>query len=173
MAEWLGIGLQNRAQQFDSAWYLHSTPRLQYEPRRFSFAATSFFVTFVLDMAQHNAVGKWGEDIACDALLVEGATIRERNWRCGHYEIDIVATKGDELIFAEVKTRSSDFGDPLDAVDSRKISRMVRAAEAYLRSTDIEGIACRFDLFGITGTPGDYTVEHIPDAFYPPLRRYR
>lgn len=24
MAEWLGIGLQNRAQQFDSAWYLKS-----------------------------------------------------------------------------------------------------------------------------------------------------
>ncbi len=24
MAEWLGNGLQNRVQQFESAWYLHS-----------------------------------------------------------------------------------------------------------------------------------------------------
>ncbi len=123
-------------------------------------------------MAWHNQVGKWGEDIACRMLVSEGATIRERNWRCGNYEIDIIASQGNEFIFAEVKTRSNPDEDPLEAVDKAKIRHIVRAADSYLRGSRIP--ACpRFDLFAIRGTPEDYTVEHIPDAFHPPLKTYR
>lgn len=123
-------------------------------------------------MANHNELGKWGEDLACEVLLEQGAVIRDRNWRLGHLELDIVASKGDELIVAEVKTRADRSEDPLEAVDKRKISHMVRAAEAYLRAHDLQ-LGIRFDLFAVCGTPADYEVEHIPDAFYPPLRTYR
>ncbi len=107
-------------------------------------------------MAHHNELGRWGEDIAAAALEAEGAVIRERNWRMGRLEIDIVACKGADLIFA----------------DERKIAHMVRAAEAYLRGCDVP-FGVRFDLFAIRGTPSSHTVEHIPDAFYPPLKSYR
>jgi len=123
-------------------------------------------------MAHHNELGRWGEDIAAAALEAEGAVIRERNWRMGRLEIDIVACKGADLIFAEVKARADAGEDPLEAVDERKIAHMVRAAEAYLRGCDVP-FGVRFDLFAIRGTPSSHTVEHIPDAFYPPLKSYR
>ena len=122
-------------------------------------------------MARHNDLGKWGEQIACDTLVAAGCAIVDRNWRIGHYEIDIVAMRGDRLIFVEVKTRSGHDIDPLDAVDRNKINHMVRSANKYLEINrfphDIQ-----FDLIAVTGDPDDYKVDHIPDAFYPPLRTY-
>ena len=123
-------------------------------------------------MARHNELGKWGEDMAAGKLIADGCAIVERNWRLGHYEIDIIATKDDVLIVAEVKTRSNADEDPLEAVDRRKISHMVRAAEAFCNGCGWRG-NLRFDLLTVCGTPEDYTLEHVPDAFYPPLKTYR
>lgn len=122
-------------------------------------------------MAQHNEVGQWGERLACEKLLLEGATIREHNWRCGHYEIDIIASKDDTLIFGEVKTRTDMEDDPLDAIDKRKISFMIRSARAYMQQVGFPADV-RFDVFAINGTPSDYKIEHIPDAFHIPLKTY-
>ena len=58
-------------------------------------------------MAAHNTLGKKGEDAAVAYLEQNGYTIRDRNWRKNHLELDIVAVKGDELIIVEVKTRSN------------------------------------------------------------------
>lgn len=123
-------------------------------------------------MAKHNDTGKWGEDIACEALIAEGATIRERNWRMGHLEIDIVAQTDNSIVFAEVKTRSDHDDDPLEAITRAKMLAMVKAADTYLRTHELPHYP-RFDVFAITGTPDDYRIEHIPDAFYPPLKTYR
>lgn len=123
-------------------------------------------------MAEHNDLGKWGEDIACDELVRLGCTIVERNWKMGRLEIDIIAALDDTLIFAEVKTRADRNEDPLEAVDARKIKHMAAAADAFLRECETPYYA-RFDLFGIKGTPKDFEVEHVADAFYAPLRSYR
>ncbi len=123
-------------------------------------------------MARHNELGKWGEQLAVDRLVDDGFAILQRNWRMGHLEIDIIARKDATVVFAEVKTRAEKDLDPLEAVDKRKIAHMVRAAEAYLKAKDWP-YQVRFDLFAVNGTPDDYTLEHIPDAFYPPLRTYR
>lgn len=123
-------------------------------------------------MADHNDLGKWGEDIACDELVRLGCTIVERNWKMGRLEIDIIAALGDTLIFAEVKTRADRSEDPLDAIDNRKIRHIATAADQYLRACDTPYYA-RFDLFAIKGTPEDFEVEHVVDAFYAPLRSYR
>ena len=123
-------------------------------------------------MAGHNELGKWGEQLAVDRLVDDGFAILHQNWRMGHLEIDIIARKDATVVFAEVKTRAEKDLDPLEAVDKRKIAHMVRAAEAYLKAKDWP-YQVRFDLFAINGTPDDYTLEHIPDAFYPPLRTYR
>lgn len=119
-------------------------------------------------MAQHNITGQWGEDLACEILIKKGYTIRERNLRIGHYEIDIIAMKGNRIIFVEVKTRTNTDSDPLDAIDNKKILRMTRAANSYITTFDIPQEP-QFDIITIIGNPYDYTTEHIPDAFTAPL----
>ncbi len=123
-------------------------------------------------MARHNELGKWGEDLACEKLVAEGCAIVERNWRMGHFEVDIVAMKGNRIIFAEVKTRANATSDPLDAIDKRKIMRMSVSADAYIRHSNCKHEP-QFDVFAISGTPNEYTLEHIPDAFFPPLKTYK
>lgn len=122
-------------------------------------------------MARHNETGKWGEDLAADYLAAKGYAIAERNWRAGHYEIDIVAYYGSRIIFVEVKTRSNVEDDPLEAIDRNKALRLVRAAIAYVNTFDIDH-EIQFDIIAINGYPDNYRIEHIPDAFESPLRTY-
>ncbi|MDE6288261.1 MAG: YraN family protein [Muribaculaceae bacterium] len=122
-------------------------------------------------MARHNETGRWGEDLACEKLVREGYAICERNWRMGHYEIDIVAMKDNFVVFCEVKTRSDGDIDPLEAIDEKKIRHMATSADVYMKHKDVHYDA-RFDVFGISGNPEEYKIEHIEDAFWPPLKRY-
>ncbi len=113
--------------------------------------------------------GKWGEDLACQLLVSQGYAIVERNWKMNHLEVDIIASKGNMLVFVEVKTRSN--ADPVESVDRRKRQRTIGAADVFLRefSTALE---YRFDIISVTGEPGNVKIEHIPDAYFPPLTRY-
>lgn len=127
------------------------------------------------EMARHNDLGKWGEQLAVDMLVTKGYAIAERNWRTGDMEIDIVAMKGARIVFVEVKTRSDNGFDPADAVDRRRMMRMVRAADSYVRSHGIPH-EVQFDVVFVVGSPaGDVPprIEHIEDAFLPPLRTIR
>lgn len=120
-------------------------------------------------MAQHNEFGQISEDRAAAYLMARGYTIRDRNWRIGHKELDIVAQKNGVLVIIEVKARQNDqFGDAIDAVTDEKIHRIIQAANAYVRYHRID-LPVRFDIIAITGTPGHQTVEHIEDAFYPSI----
>lgn len=120
-------------------------------------------------MAQHNEFGKISEDRAAAYLMTRGYTIRDRNWRLGHKELDIVAQKNDTLAIVEVKARRSNrYGDAIEAVTDDKIRKVVQAANAYVRYHRIN-LNVRFDIIAITGEPGHQTIEHIEDAFYPPL----
>lgn len=120
---------------------------------------------------------KWGqeaEQIASEYLLKEGYTIRERNWRMGKYEIDLILEKDNTIIFVEVKARRGDNIAPVDAVDLRKQQRTVRAGDAYLRMLPMM-YSYRFDIVAITGTSESYTLEHLEEAFMPQVnggRRY-
>ncbi|HBI59129.1 MAG: YraN family protein [Duncaniella sp.] len=122
-------------------------------------------------MARHNELGAWGEKVAREYLLTQGYAIGGENTRIGNYEIDFIAMKGDRIVFVEVKTRSTDYVDPLEAVDSRKRARLVRAADEYIRSMNIR-LEPQFDIITVVGSPEKYEIEHFPDAFFPPLRSY-
>ena len=123
-------------------------------------------------MAEHNDLGKSGENAAVAYLEQKGYLIRDRNWRRGHFELDIVAAKDNELIVVEVKTRSDTlFAAPEDAVDLPKIKRTVRAADAYIRLFQID-TPVRFDIITVVGNDGNFKVEHIEEAFYPPCLLY-
>ena len=123
-------------------------------------------------MAKHNTVGKWGEDVACEKLIKDGYAIIERNWRLHHYEIDIIASKGTRIAFVEVKTRTNPKEDPIEAVDQRKMRHMVVSANVYITNSKTQ-LEPQFDIIGISGTPNDYTIEHLEDAFFPPLKVYK
>lgn len=120
-------------------------------------------------MAQHNELGKQGEDIAEHLLQEKGYDILERNWRWRKNEIDLIATKENILVFVEVKSRrDSIFGNPEDAIDMPKIRRTVTAAEAYIKKKKFDG-KVRFDVISIVGMKQPFEIKHIEQAFYPPL----
>jgi len=121
-------------------------------------------------------IRQWGmaaENIAAEFLLRKGYTIRERNWRPkgSHLEIDIIAQLGKEMVFVEVKARNSDGIDPVEAVDTAKIKKIVRAANIYLAALPHE-FFYRFDIITVKGDEAEYELDHIPDAFLPPLSTY-
>ena len=102
-------------------------------------------------MAIHNILGKAGEDAAAKYLEQNGYTIRDRNWRKNHLELDIVADKDKELIIVEVKTRSNtDYIEPQDAVNWQKIRRIVVAADAYIKHFCLDA-PVRFDIITAVG----------------------
>ena len=123
-------------------------------------------------MAEHNQTGKDGEMTAVEHLKSKGYQILHTNWRKGRYELDIVAKTNDELVIVEVKTRS---GIPLEtpetAVDKHKINHIVMATDLYIKIFDID-LPVRFDIISITGYHPNYIIDHIEDAFYPPLKTY-
>jgi putative endonuclease len=111
------------------------------------------------------ALGKEGEELALQYLLKKGYTLLERNWRFHHKEVDIIATDGHDLVFVEVKTRSSEwFGTPEEAVDEKKQRYLMTAAEAYIRWRNND-TNIRFDVVSIMLKPGYQSIDHIVDAF--------
>lgn len=120
-------------------------------------------------MAHHNTVGQAGEDAAASYLENHGYHIRHRNWRKGHLELDIVAFKDSELVVVEVKTRTdTNFILPQEAVTAQKIRRTVIAADTYLKLFGIDH-PVRFDIITVVGKEGNFKIEHLKEAFYPPM----
>ena len=96
------------------------------------------------------ALGRYGEDLAARYLAERGMEVLDRNWRCEHGEIDLVALDGDCLVVCEVKTRRSTlFGDPVEAVTWRKAARLRRLASAWLADHDLRPAGVRIDVVGI------------------------
>lgn len=106
--------------------------------------------------------------MAREHLLAQGYAINAQNTRIGHYEIDFIAIKDGQIVFAEVKTRSFETGDPYEILPPAKIRKLCRAADIYLHEYDID-LEPRFDLIAVVGNPDHYEVKHYPDAFFPPL----
>lgn len=124
---------------------------------------------FSSGMATHNIRGKTGEDEAVAYLQRQGISVLHRNWRSGHKELDIVGREGDELVVVEVKSRRNTlFGQPENAIDNRKIRRIVAATDAYLKRFAID-LPVRFDVVTVIGDQPPYRIEHIREAFFPPL----
>lgn len=117
-------------------------------------------------MAEHNELGKFGEELAVEFLQKNGYDILETNWIFQKAEIDIIAQKDKTLAVVEVKTRSStDFGLPQDFVKPSKIKLLVKAINEYIVSNDLE-TTVRFDIIAINKEGNTYKIEHIEDAFY-------
>jgi putative endonuclease len=85
-----------------------------------------------------------------------------RNWRCRHGEIDLIAEEDGTVVFAEVRSRTSNsFGGAAESITSAKRDRLLAAARLYLSSRP--EAHCRFDVFLVEGEPRQ--VRWIRDAF--------
>ena len=123
-------------------------------------------------MDEHLKTGTIGEELACRYLESLGYTIHERNWRYGHKEVDIIAQWGLTLVIAEVKTRSSgSYLKARESVTRDKERLLIQAADHYVRLHHLE-LEVRYDIIALDIAPDrTYTIEHIPNAFHPTLRR--
>lgn len=121
-------------------------------------------------MAEHNDTGSTGEQLAARFLEEQGYQVLHRNWRHGRHEIDLVAQHGQQLVFVEVKTRSStQYGQPEEAVRKGKRGKLIKAANAFIAETG-RTLAVRFDIVSVILHPcGRPYIHHIPDAFYPTI----
>jgi putative endonuclease len=117
-------------------------------------------------MAEHNELGKLGEELAVEFLRKNGYEILETNWTFQKAEIDIIAKKENILAIVEVKTRSSiEFGLPQDFVKPKKIQLLVKAVDAYVIERDLD-IDVRFDIIAIHKEGKSFAMDHLIDAFY-------
>ena len=115
---------------------------------------------------QNQEYGRMAEQAAADYLVSKGFVIRHRNWSppSGHV--------GTLFAFVEVKARSGTFTDPMAAVSPRKITLLTRAANAYLHTLqgpEADMAEARFDVIAVSGNAPLWNIEHIPDAFVPPI----
>ena len=116
---------------------------------------------------RHLKTGRKGEEAASRYLRRRGYRILERNFRSPFGELDIIARRGDLLVFCEVKTRTGGSREEaLEAVDRRRRERMARAASFYLaRAGDPEARRCRFDVIALLYEGGKWKIVHVEDAF--------
>ena len=116
-------------------------------------------------------LGKRGEDIACSHLQEAGHLILERNWRSGHFEIDIISLDSEGIHFVEVKSRQKSIqAPPQENVNVAKQRKITAGALRYLNSP--RGIQCRdlecfFDVIAVTFNGAKVSVEWIPHAYIP------
>jgi putative endonuclease len=89
-------------------------------------------------MAEHNDLGKYGEQLASEYLINKGFKIVRKNYRSGKGEIDIVTInpKG-KYVFFEVKTRKGG-GEPEQAVNKKKIKLLLETIDHYKYENKIE-----------------------------------
>jgi len=116
-------------------------------------------------------LGQDGEEAAAAYLRRQGYEILEQRWHLHHLELDIVAFDNatHEIVFVEVKTRATpQYGAPEEAVDYKKVMATVRAADAYIKQY-LRPEPWRFDIISIIGGTENFKIDHIKEAFYPPL----
>jgi putative endonuclease len=108
--------------------------------------------------------GEKGESLARKYFEQRGYEIITTNWRYGHWEIDILASKGEKLHIIEVKTRSTRTGGfPEENVDRKKLITLTKAAEVYT-SMDRRWKLIQFDILAVTlceGEPEFFLFEDV------------
>lgn len=113
-------------------------------------------------------LGKIGEVIAYRYLKRCGYTVLERNYKTRIGEIDIVAEDGDVLAFVEVKMRRSDtYGLPEEAINLKKMRKLERLAQLYIKHKNLYNRKARFDIVSILARKrfGRKSIRLIKNAF--------
>lgn len=117
-------------------------------------------------MAESHEFGKRGEQLAASYLEGRGWRVVERNWRYHHKEIDLVARRGREVAFVEVKTRGAGaWGHPLESITAAKRRDLRTAALGWITLRGRPGESYRFDAVVVERDASGTRVEHVADAW--------
>lgn len=97
---------------------------------------------------KNKIIGNKGEEYTAKYLKRHGYEILKRNYLIKGSEIDIIAKKGEEIHFVEVKTRTQDFyGTPAEAVGYKKRKSIIHGAKYYLmENPKYFDMICSFDI---------------------------
>ena len=114
-------------------------------------------------MARKDDLGRQGEEWAAGFLVRDGYEVIDRNWRCADGEIDLIVQRGGEVVFVEVKTRSSlNFGHPFEAITVAKLGRLRRLAGAWCEQSDEWPPRIRIDVISVvSGAGAEPVIEHL------------
>jgi putative endonuclease len=112
-----------------------------------------------------------GELVAREFLETRGWRVVSHRFRLGRLEVDLIARRGLQVVFVEVKTRRGKaFGSPMEAVTWQKQREIVRVARGWMDRFGRPEDIYRFDVIGVTIGPSGTSVEHVEDAFRPGWR---
>lgn len=108
-------------------------------------------------------LGTLGEDMAVEWLRTHGFVIRDRNWRSGHCELDVVAERDGTIHFVEVKLRrKGGLTSPEDALSPAKQRSLMKAVDAYMTEYGLTA-ECQIDVVAVDYYGGDSDVRYIPN----------
>jgi putative endonuclease len=111
-------------------------------------------------------IGRKGEMLAIDHLEKSGYTILGQNVRVRHLELDVIAQKGEELVFVEVKTRKANsLHAPEVAMNHKKRQNLIKAARTIFETWDVSKLTGRFDLITILNEANGPRLAHLENAF--------
>lgn len=117
-------------------------------------------------MTARQRLGNEGEQAAADSLRKSGYRIVARNHRCRRGEVDLIAERGELLVFVEVRTRATAaFGAPEETVDSRKQRRVIAAARDFLARWRGPERGVRFDVIAVVDGAAGPQLTHLENAF--------
>jgi putative endonuclease len=113
--------------------------------------------------------GRNAESAAAGYLKARGYRIWKTNWRWGKKELDLVTLHNNELVIVEVKSRVGNaVNDPSVVVDRAKERNIILATEAFIRLHG-SNRPTRFDVIAVIYSNSGMEIEHIQNAFYPPV----
>ena len=117
-------------------------------------------------MTVRQNMGALGEQAAADHLRRSGYRIVAQNHRCRRGEVDLIAERGQLLVFVEVRTRATAaFGRPEETVTTAKQRRVVAAARDYLARWRGPQRGVRFDVVAVIDGARGPTLQHFENAF--------
>ncbi len=111
-------------------------------------------------------VGQAAEAAVTDKLVSAGYHIIARNARTRFYEIDIIAVKAGRVHFVEVKYRRASYaGDGVAAITPAKLSKLARAAQAWLgENNQYDGFDLSLDVASVSGDTDDYKIDYLSNV---------
>jgi len=121
-------------------------------------------------MTDRRVTGSRAEDLAVARLISDGFEILARNWSCRVGELDVIAARGELVLFVEVRSvRHGILRTPELSVDMKKQKRVSRAAEIWLSRFGSKFHDIRFDVVAVQFmSDGGTAINYIDDAFVPP-----